>query len=309
MIVTYISEGLGNQMFQYAAALRLAHRHGVALKLDNLIYFEFNRRPFRNGERQFTVRRYALDAFRISAPPATRAEIERYRRYPRRGLAERWGRLRERLRPRRRSLHLVEPPDGRFEPALLDAPADCYVQGYWQSEEYFTDAADLVRAEFAFRTQPDGAAGRLREMADGDAVSLHVRRGDKAWRKDIKTEHGVLPLDYYLQAVRRVADRVAEPRFYVFSDDLPWARENLRLPFPLYFVDDNVGKPDHEDLRLMSACKHHILANSTFSWWGAWLRPDPDSVVVAPERWTNAARLQNARLLPERWEKIATPLV
>ena len=219
---------------------------------------------------------------------------------------ERLERLRERLRPPRRERRLIEQP-GRFEAEVLTAPADCYLEGFWQSAEYFADAAELVRADFAFKADPPPAAvRRLGQIAGCQSVSLHVRRGDKAWRPKVKSAHGVLSLDYYAQAVAAVAARVPDPCFFVFSDDLDWARENLRLPFPAFFIDDNAGQPDCEDLRLMSACHHHIVANSSFSWWGAWLHPLPESVVVAPARWVNDQRLQNPRLLPPHWELIAT---
>jgi hypothetical protein len=112
---------------------------------------------------------------------------------------------------------------------------------------------------------------------------------------------GPCSLDYYRSAARHVAERVATPEFFVFSDDIAWARDNLDIAFPCHFIDDNRGMESYNDMRLMSLCRHHILANSSFSWWGAWLNPRADKIVVAPGRWFVGGERRVDDLVPQGW--------
>ena len=117
------------------------------------------------------------------------------------------------------------------------------------------------------------------------AVSLHVRRGDYVSDPKTKAILGVCSLDYYRAAIAHIAERIESPAFFVFSDDIAWAKANLEIPFPCEYVDHNQGQQSYNDMHLMSLCKHHIIANSSFSWWGAWLNPRKDKIVIAPENW------------------------
>ena len=116
--------------------------------------------------------------------------------------------------------------------------------------------------------------------------------------------HGTCDLGYYAQAVAHIANRVSQPVFFVFSDDHAWAREHLVLSHPVHYVDHNDTAHGYEDMRLMSLCRHHIIANSSFSWWGAWLNPRPDKIVVAPQRWFNDYDADTRDLCPEGWVRL-----
>jgi hypothetical protein len=135
-------------------------------------------------------------------------------------------------------------------------------------------------------------------------VSLHIRRGDYVSnRKNIET-HGVLGIDYYKRALNFMKEKVKNPQVFVFSDDIPWARENLETDLSLHFMDDNGVERNYEDLRLMSNCKYHIIANSSFSWWGAWLGKFPDKQIYAPRNWFNSSDNDTKDLIPETWDLI-----
>ncbi len=264
MIIARVEGGLGNQLFIYAAARALALRTGSELKLDVV-----------NGYRDDAYgRRYRLDAFNIAAPLASEAEVGRYRSgswslYWRRKLNRRlpfaWRSLVE-----ERSL---------YEPRLLGLRrhSRVYLIGYWQREEYFRDQADAIRREFSLRTRPSvedrALAERLRRP---DAAILHVRR---------RAYEYPLPAEYYAAALRLLGSRVARPALFVFGDDLDWARRALPLPEGTQFVEHHGGGRDCEDLWLMSQCRHAIIANSSFSWWGAWLNPQSERIVIAPSEW------------------------
>ena len=186
-----------------------------------------------------------------------------------------------------------------FDPEALSLPDGSCLHGYWQSEKYFAAISDIIRGDLTVK-QP--LAGKNKELADEAAccvsVSLHIRR------VDYLTESIFEPcsLDYYFSAVKHIAGATGNPHFFVFTDDKAWVRENFKLPYPVTFVEHNGPDKNYEDMRLMSLCKHNIIANSTFSWWGAWLNRNPDKIVFAPKKWfTDKARSSPKDIVPEAW--------
>ena len=192
-----------------------------------------------------------------------------------------------------------------FDPEVASLPDGVCLEGYWQSERYFAQVADRVRHDLTLEKPPAGRdAELLAEIAAGNAVSLHVRRGDYVTDPAASATHGVCPLDYYRRAIAFIAERVADPVFFLFSDDPEWTRANLDLGGAATLVDHNGPDRGHEDLRLMSHCDHHIIANSSFSWWGAWLDPRPQKMVVAPRQWFRDASKDTSDLIPESWVQL-----
>jgi glycosyl transferase family 11 len=277
VVVLTLIGGLGNQMFQYATGRALALRRQTKLVLD-LGWLE-------RSPAHVTPRRYELDCFRI--------EAELRRIYPRTAL----GRLGEffRVLPR---VEREQPL--RFEPRTLELSGRVRLVGYWISQRYFEDCAEQIRQDFRFRAPLDG---RNRELAERiratTAVSVHVRRGDYVTHDATRAFHGVLPLDYYYAAIDRIRDVVHDPQFFVFSDDPDWCRANLEIG-PTVYVDHN-RRQGCEDLRLMSLCRHHVIANSSFSWWGAWLNPHADKIVIAPRRWVADPSVATNDVVPDEW--------
>lgn len=182
-----------------------------------------------------------------------------------------------------------------------------YLDGYWQSEVFFRDFSDEIRGEFCFPIHTSRQNRAIQEMIEGtNSVSLHVRRGDYVNNPKANAVHGTSPLNYYRGAIERFRSALSDPRFFVFSDDISWCRENLgHLLSPAdQFVCNNVGNSSFRDMQLMSSCDHHILANSTFSWWGAWLNRSDKKVVVAPRIWFNDGRREAPGLIPSSWIRI-----
>lgn len=291
MIIANILGGLGNQMFQYAAAKALANALEEPLSLDVRDFSDY------------TLHRFELlKVFTCSAPLAEDTDLRhmlgwRSSRYALRALRRPSLRL---LRGR----HLVVEPHFHFWPEFFDAQPGSYLLGYWQSEKYFAAIADRLRQEFTFKQPLRGRNAELAEsMAGCEAVSLHIRRGDYVTDAKTNSRHGVCSLDYYRQAIARISAHVAAPVFFVFSDDIPWTKENLKLEFPCVFIDHNQGENNYCDMQLMSLCRHHIIANSSFSWWGAWLNPRQDKVVIAPQHWF-AHETSTADLVPTGWLRV-----
>jgi len=277
MIFTRLTGGIGNQMFQYAAGRSLAARLGTDLKLDA--------RWFQGVGSGIpgSARRYELGCFRVDAElvPATRVA-----RLPPRSRREYWFR---RVFPRRSLpflIPLIEKDGPSADLRFFQALDNTYLDGFWHSERYFEEHADVVRRNLAFSTPPTGRNVELAaKIQDCVSVSVHVRRGDYVVPGETRDVAGVLDENWYRRAVDLVAERVGEVAVYVFSDEPEWCRENLRFDHPATVVTGNGGEASFEDLRLMSTCRHHVIANSTFSWWGAWLNAHPDKIVVAPEPW------------------------
>lgn len=203
------------------------------------------------------------------------------------------------------SPRLVKQTGPGFDETLLAPLTDVYLAGYWQSERYFADAADTIRADFQFTTPPDpDNADHLKRIGAAQSISLHVRRGDYLL-PEVLPRFGSPTAKYYSDAIDLIASKMgAEPVIYVFSDEPEWARDNLVLPFETRVMAHNGPDKNYEDMRLMSACRHHVIANSSFSWWGAWLNPSPDKIVVAPKRWFIDPELDNPDIAPDTWLRL-----
>jgi hypothetical protein len=187
----------------------------------------------------------------------------------------------------------------------MEARGSLYLEGYWQSEKYFADIGEQLRNELTLKAPPDAQnAETIAAIENCNAVCLHVRRGDYVAEPDINAVHGTCDADYYQRAVAAVANRVADPVFFVFSDDPDWCATRLRVPYPVNLITHNVRSQDHEDLRLMTHCKHFILANSSFSWWGAWLASRPEKTVICPKRWFARADVPTDDLIPSTWTRL-----
>jgi hypothetical protein len=277
MVIVKLQGGLGNQMFQYAVGRHLADRLNTRLKLDLQTLLDRTPQP------NLTFRDYELDIFNLRAEIATPADVARFAvpQTP----AARWLR---KLRSPFAGYRIIREATMAYDPRVPAAAGNLYLEGFWQSERYFSAGADAIRRDFSFKTPPGPENQRvLAQMEAGTAVSVHIRRGDYVHNERTNSYHGICSLDYYDEAVATLAKRVPDPRLFVFSDDIAWVKEAWKVPYPVVYVAHNQGRSSWEDLRLMSRCRHHVIANSSFSWWGAWLNPDPAKLVVAPKHWLN----------------------
>ena len=292
MIIVKLIGGLGNQLFQYAAARRISYLHHIPLKLD---ISEFERYKLHN---------YSLMHFNIIEEIATQDEIEKFK--PQHVFSK----LAFKLLNRFNALNIfnqfyIMEHHFHFDPNLLKINRDAYLDGYWQSEKYFLDIEPVIRKELSIKIPPDRENELLiNKIANSDAVSLHIRRADYVANSHTNTIHGTCSPDYYHYAVDKVAEKVKSPHFFIFSDDPAWTLKNLKLKYPATFVTKNGPDKNYEDLRLMSLCRHNIIANSTFSWWGAWLNPNPYKTVIAPKKWFNTEKFDAKDVLPESWTKL-----
>jgi len=282
MIISRLFGGAGNQLFQYAAARALADRLGVPLAVD--------RRYVGNGkERGDCLVHFAntrLDPPGGSFPPSKMDGALRY------GLWRLFGK-----KPK-----LFREKGLGFDPAFFDLPDATYLHGYWQSERYFDDTQRL-RADLTMTTPLDApnAAMADRIAQAQTPVSVHVRRGDYM----ASGAYAACTPDYYRAAIETMATRAATPlTCFVFSNDPGWAEAQLELGHETVIVDLNDETTGHFDMHLMSRCAHHVIANSTFSWWAAWLNPSPSKTVIAPKTWFADPKLENPDLIPGGWLRL-----
>ncbi len=289
MLISNIIGGLGNQMFQYAAGRSLSLAKGVEFRLD---LSDFSGYGLHQG---FELQR----VFNCPVLTATTSDVQAilgWQTSPiiRRLLAK------PALSMFRRSGFVVEP-HFNYWPGICEISSDSYLLGYWQSEKYFIDAANEIRTDLTFKSPLSSKNAELAAAIRlGNSISLHVRRGDYTSNPKTTATHGLCSLEYYRSAIQYVIERVERPSFYIFSDDPAWVRENMKIGYPSVYVDHNHGAESYNDMRLMGLCKHHIIANSSFSWWGAWLNPDSEKIVVAPRKWF-ANNNDVSDLFPSGW--------
>lgn len=289
MIITRLTGGLGNQLFQYALGRSLAEVHHSECVLD-LSHFSSNSR-----------RIYCLDNFRIHARVATDAEVVHV--LSQRSQWERWGGVAYHKRM------VVRERSRRFDPIVLRLDGPRYFQGYWQSELYFKHIRERLLEETALREPLRGHDRELAEqIVDTNSVALHVRRGDYIELPSARRKFGTCPLSYYDTAIAQIRNSVHDPHLFIFSDDIPWCRANLSLSSEHTFVESSNPSSGCIDLDLMRLCKHFIIANSSFSWWGAWLSEHSHKQVFAPARWFRASLWFNARetrdRIPPEWVRV-----
>lgn len=292
MIIVRLMGGLGNQMFQYATARRLAHYRKTGLRLDTTFYG--------NMHEADTPRHYDLDCYKISGRPATKAELERMLPQDFKAMLayriKRWIGLDNRLRP-------LGEHSKSFHEVVLRARKNTYLVGWWQNEKYFTDIRDILLSEFTPKKLSAYARKMLAGIKKGNSVSIHVRRSDYISNKYANKEHGVMPLSYYEAAASYIQKRVPSAQFFIFSDDIAWCRKNFKFDDAV-FVEAR-GQQACEDIYLMRHCQHNIVANSSFSWWGGWLNDSPDKIVIAPRTWfQNEQSNQETEIVPKSWTRL-----
>lgn len=277
-------------MFQYAVGRRLACLHNVPLKLD-LTWFSSNLTAV-------TPRVFLLNHFRIQADLATDEEIASLR-------DSSLGKVRRFLGFMNTSARHIRGNGVKFDESILLLPDNVLLEGYWQSEKYFIGIKKVIQDDFTICEEPDSENSEVISVMHAcNSVSIHIRRGDYVTDAKAAARHGTCSDAYYKEALNIMSKRVYKPYFFVFTDDPDWVREQFIIPYPMTLIDHNSPVLAYEDLRLMSSCKHHIIANSSFSWWGAWLNPQIEKTVIAPSRWFSSDSIDTSDLIPESWLRL-----
>lgn len=265
--------GLGNQMFQYAAAKSLAIHLQTSLRYYFRDYYPYAKRLFVLDNFNIKLKKISyLDMFKIKLSKQNSAFLFRKE----------------------------EKEYYKFDQCFFDLPKNTLLKGFWQSYKYFIRYDEQIRVDFDSTLNDINAEHLASEINNSNAVSIHIRRGDYISSEVTNKIHGTCSMDYYQEAISLIIQRVTNPKFYVFSDDIYWVKENLKVDGELKFVENM----DNEisELKLMALCKHNIISNSSFSWWGAYLNKNLNKVVIAPKKWTNTILdISKYDLIPEKW--------
>jgi hypothetical protein len=285
MIIVQLSGGLGNQLFQYAAGKSLALHHNTILKLDVSAFNNQN------------ARKFELALFNIPLSIALQEEITAFTS------ANVATKIFDRLKPAQKR-KVYKEPHFHFNPAFFQAPEDAYLKGYWQSEKYFTNCADVLRNEFTVREEHiKNVTGLAQQLQSENSISIHIRRGDYLDPTSLEY-HGIMEKDYYNKAIRALSEKFADAKFSLFTDDKAWVKENLQFDRPFEIISGVATQSAIEDFYLMSQCRHNIIANSSFSWWAAWLNNFRAKNVIAPAKWFNKAPHDTRDLIPANWHRL-----
>ena len=295
MIYIQLNGGLGNQMFQYACGKSLAQKNETELYLYTKL---LNKKKIIGGN---TARTFELDIFNINEFDIS--YIKKSTIFFKRiinAMSYKFG-----LDRVQSSKYFVERQFS-FNKNISIIVNECFISGYWQSPLYFSQIESIIKEDFQFPTLKNSNNIDLaKKIKESNAVSIHIRRGDLLNSKAHVT-HGTCSINYYNKAISYVSKKITNPVFFVFSDDIAWVKLNLKFEAKRYYVSGNNNKNSYVDMQLMSRCKHNIIANSSFSWWGAWLNSNPGKIVISPRQWfkNKIMNEQTNDLIPAKWIRL-----
>lgn len=289
MVVVKLMGGLGNQMFQFAFGLAVAKERNEKMFLD--ISSLVNKELEGNNPRDYEL---GIFTYHVQKTNILRSKYQIF-----------FLKLLKKMNFSFLLSHIIE---GKNVELLKEKQCVTYLEGYWQSEDYFKKYEPEIKKCFEFRpNSSEENKTLLNKISSKNSVSIHVRRGDYVSDYQTNQFHGVSSMEYYEQAIIYLKKKLIKPFFFVFSDDPEWVLQNFNLDKnESEIVDFNFGNKSFEDLRLMKSCEHNIIANSSFSWWGAWLNSNPQKIVIAPKKWfaNSIKESQSQNIVPKEWKRI-----
>jgi len=293
MIFLKITGGLGNQMFQFATAL------AIAKKLKTKVGIDLTEINIKKNKKNFTYRDFQLDQiFTINSykiiPSFTYDFITK-------------NTFLNKIKRKLIGGHYFLEKDLSFQPEIKNCTKNSYIEGYFQSEKYFINHEKEIRNQFKFSKKTNSKTKDLVvNISNCNSIAIHIRRGDYINNKVINDTHGTCGLDYYKNALSQF--NLNNYSLFFFSDDINWVKDNFDFisPDKITFIDWNTGHDSWQDMFLMSLCQNFIIANSSFSWWGAWLSAFKDKKIITPKQWfnDNQKNKQTIDLIPKQWIRI-----
>lgn len=308
MIIVSITDGLGNQMFQYSYGRCLAFLNKKKLKLD-ITYYD-------NILEGHTPRKFSLDCFNINCEIATNHEINLFNGVTNNMLYNMLYKIKKncsnnsfinkalfKIAKETLPYQTIFQTETNSSNITFKVNKNIYLKGFWQSEMFFSPIKDIIKFEFQFKSSLINLfnSKNISDITNSNSIAIHIRRGDYISNPIFARRYGICSLEYYLNAFEYMNKQINNPEFFIFSDDLDWAKNHLNIQnIKIQFIE---GNSELEDLYLMSKCKHQIIANSSFSWWAAWLNSNTEKIVVAPEKWFNIKE-NYIDVIPSTWIKI-----
>lgn len=298
-VLVRLKGGLGNQLFQYAAAKEQAFSRGIEVVHLDLSYLETKRNP-----KKFTNRIYELGSFNFNTIFATDEDISSFLVTISR---KNYIRIMQDILPISR--YTVRDNYSVFR-KYLDKSNSCYLNGYFQSERYFTNIASSLKSDLYSKLKAVREQIKEKLLPDiylqlASSVCLHIRRGDYITLPSASKTHGNCDVDYFKDAIDFLKNKIHLSNIYVFSDDIEWCESNLPYQqlFNFKFMSKDLGLSAFEEFAVMSGFEHFIISNSSFSWWTAWIGETEDSVIITPKQWSLTS-VKSEQIVPNRWLKI-----
>ena len=284
MIFNQLSGGIGNQMFQYAFGKQIAKLSDQEQFIDESLL-----------SKGIPPREYALHHFALKVKKPSKLPIVFYNSL--------FFKILRKIGIHTMFHSYLHETTFNYFPNIKKKYKNVVINGYWQSEYYFKDIKEEILKDFEIITPiSTNASIVLEKIQSCNAVSLHVRRGDYVSIPSTSSFHGVCSLEYYHEAIKILNSKFSELQFFIFTDDIAWSKKYFNSSNMIIASNDN--QTDIDDLRLMSYCQHHIIANSSFSWWGAYLGKNKNKTVIAPTRWFNNDSINTEFLIPKNWIRI-----
>ena len=285
MVIVKIIGGLGNQMFQYAYAKALQQR-GYEVKIDISAFGSYD------------LHQYGLDKYNIDLEASTKKENDKF--YKNNIFSKILRKLGLDFSKKIKEKSLL------FDSDLLNIEDDSYIEGYFQSEKYFKNIREVIIKQFTINQKVSNYAIEIENKIKNsqNSCSLHIRRGDYLNSTNINI-HGICDIEYYKNAMKYLEEKVGNLNYFIFSDDIEWVKDNLVIENAIY-IESKEKRIPHEDIYLMSLCQHNIIANSSFSWWGAWLNQNENKIIIAPKRWfaDDTMQKQSGDIVCESWVRL-----
>lgn len=289
MITVELRGGLGNQLFQYAAGIALSEFHGVKLNVDITQLKE-------PDEILGTYRRYCLSNL-LKEPQLSSSETPKYLSIP---IIKKIDKI---LPTQLKSIFYEK--HFHYNPLFWKTKKTVYLRGNFQSYKYFQDYKEQVLKLLVFKQKiNEESVNSFNNISNTNSLAIHIRRGDYVSNKIASDVLGTLNIDYYKSALEHINSKTQVENIYVFSDDLKWAKENLSFITTPNYIDATGKDKDIIEFNLMKSCKHQIIANSSFSWWAAYLNPNPNKIIIAPQKWFNKVNYNTKDLFPQDWVTI-----
>lgn len=286
-VIVGLTGGLGNQLFQYAAARSLSLKLGINLEIEHSRFLGDRSYELANFDFSDSIKSYADKAW-----------LPRF-------LVSIINRLAKRFLTKHKGLSIYSEPHFHYDPHFQGISEPVFLDGYFQSEKYFMNYAEIIRKDLsAPKSYPAQCLSVIDKMNQQDAVAVHIRRGDYVSIKENSKIYHSQPIAYYQDAIALILIKVKNPRCFIFSDDPDWVKKNVLINIPWELVDINSSKDVYWDLMLMRQCKHFVIANSSLSWWGAWLGSYPRKIVIAPKDWFKSDDKDTGDLIPESWIRL-----
>lgn len=291
MIISRLIGGLGNQMFQFAAGYALAKKLELPLRLDVGSLKKYSRHNGYQFNKIFDGEFFTASVLDVVSVLGLRNYRYRFNSVE--------------VNPSymlKNDSSIFLERSHNFCEEYETISKSCYLSGYWQSDKYFSEFSNEIKEIFRFKDNLDFKNSIiLEEISKCTSVGIHVRRGDYLSNPSASLFHGLCPITYYLEAIKIIIAKDIDARFYVFSDDPSFVKESFGHIKGLVIVDINQGKDSYNDMRLLASCKHHIIANSSFSWWGSWLANSPNQIVIAPKIWFAGSKEKIIDIYNQNW--------